>query len=124
VRTRVREYGGGGATVDRGTICYSNFSDQRLYRQTIGTAPAPLTPAPQEPAAAERSLRYADGTNSATAGSECGRIILTRTRRRSTPSWISVIFFQGDQDEVAPPNQTELMVSASRINPGCLSAVQ
>ena len=52
-RTRVHEYGGA-AVVYRGAICYSNFSDQRLYRQTIGTAAAPLTPAQQELATAER----------------------------------------------------------------------
>ena len=60
-RTRVHEYGGGAATVDRGTAYYSNFSDQRLYCQTSGTAPVPLTPAPQTPATPDRSLRYADG---------------------------------------------------------------
>ncbi len=32
-RTRVHEYGGGEFTVDRGTIFFSNFADQRLYRQ-------------------------------------------------------------------------------------------
>jgi len=61
VRTRVHEYGGGAATVDRGTVYYSNFSDQRLYCQMSGAAPVPLTPAPQEPATPDRSLRYADG---------------------------------------------------------------
>ena len=55
-RTRVHEYGGGEFTVDRGTIFFSNFADQRLYRQVVafgsGDAPRPITP--------ERALRYAD----------------------------------------------------------------
>src|SRR3982751_3807118 len=34
-RTRVHEYGGGDYAVADGTVYFSNFSDQRLYRQTI-----------------------------------------------------------------------------------------
>jgi dipeptidyl aminopeptidase/acylaminoacyl peptidase len=56
-RTRVHEYGGGAATVQRGTIYFSNFADQRVYRLTVGGAPEPLTPQPAE----GTSLRYADG---------------------------------------------------------------
>src|SRR5205807_9842569 len=43
-RTRVHEYGGGTATVQRGLIFFSNFADQRLYQQSGGAAPMPLTP--------------------------------------------------------------------------------
>ena len=53
-RTRVHEYGGGGATVHDGMIFFSNFADQRLYRQTGGGAPEPLTPE-------GGGWRYADG---------------------------------------------------------------
>jgi dipeptidyl aminopeptidase/acylaminoacyl peptidase len=56
VRTRVHEYGGGAATVHDGAIFFSNFADQRLYRQTRDEAPTPLTPEGD----AER-WRYADG---------------------------------------------------------------
>ncbi len=52
-RTRVHEYGGGAYAVDRGVIYFSNFADQRLYRQDPGSAPRPLTPAVDK--------RYADG---------------------------------------------------------------
>ena len=45
VRTRVHEYGGAAFTVDRGTIYFSNFADQRIYRQAAGEAPEPITPA-------------------------------------------------------------------------------
>jgi dipeptidyl aminopeptidase/acylaminoacyl peptidase len=52
-RTRVHEYGGGAFLVDKGAIYFSNFSDQRLYRQEPGGAPQPVTP--------EANFRYADG---------------------------------------------------------------
>src|SRR5262249_15409793 len=44
-RTRVHEYGGGAWTVSEGTLYFSNFSDQRLYRLRPGApAPEPITP--------------------------------------------------------------------------------
>jgi len=52
-RTRVHEYGGGDYAVADGTVLFSNFADQRLYRQERSAAPKPLT--------AEGALRYADG---------------------------------------------------------------
>src|ERR1700675_4403040 len=53
VRTRVHEYGGGAATVHNGTVFFSNFADQRLYKQAGAGAPMALTPA--------GGWRYADG---------------------------------------------------------------
>src|SRR5262245_57764197 len=32
-RTRVHEYGGAAIAVSKGTVCFSNFSDNRLYIQ-------------------------------------------------------------------------------------------
>ena len=52
-RTRVHEYGGAALVVSDGVIYFSNFADQRLYRQTSGSDPQPITP--------EGDLRYADG---------------------------------------------------------------
>ncbi|MCK9439925.1 MAG: prolyl oligopeptidase family serine peptidase [Methanothrix sp.] len=52
-RTRVHEYGGGAYAVFNRTIFFSNFADQRLYRQDLGSSPQPITPA--------GDLRYADG---------------------------------------------------------------
>jgi dipeptidyl aminopeptidase/acylaminoacyl peptidase len=52
VRTRVHEYGGGDYTVFAGTIYFSNFADQRVYRQDPGRAPSPITP--------EENFRFAD----------------------------------------------------------------
>ncbi|MFN2455873.1 MAG: prolyl oligopeptidase family serine peptidase [Pyrinomonadaceae bacterium] len=54
-RTRVHEYGGGDFVVSEGVVYFSNFADQRFYRQPInasGATPQPLTPAVE--------MRYAD----------------------------------------------------------------
>jgi dipeptidyl aminopeptidase/acylaminoacyl peptidase len=56
-RTLVHEYGGGAYVVQEDTVYFSNFADQRLYRQAAGAAPVPITSEPATP----RSLRYADG---------------------------------------------------------------
>jgi dipeptidyl aminopeptidase/acylaminoacyl peptidase len=53
VRTLVHEYGGGAYLVDRGVLFFSNYTDQRLYRQQPGGQPAPITP--------PGGMRYADG---------------------------------------------------------------
>ena len=54
VRTRVHEYGGGAFTILGGTVYFSNFDDQRLYRQNPGSEPQAITP--------EDAYRYADFT--------------------------------------------------------------
>jgi dipeptidyl aminopeptidase/acylaminoacyl peptidase len=51
-RTRVHEYGGGDYLVSKGKVYFSNFADQRLYKQVAGEAPQPLTPAAE--------MRYAE----------------------------------------------------------------
>ena len=57
VRSRVHEYGGGAYRVHKGTIYFSNFADQRLYKQVAASEePEALTPA-VEPAG---GLRFAD----------------------------------------------------------------
>src|SRR5215216_6731450 len=52
-RTTVHEYGGGAYVVSAGTIYFSNFTDQRLYRQAIDSAPQPVT--------LSENMYYADG---------------------------------------------------------------
>ncbi|MCH8351843.1 MAG: S9 family peptidase, partial [Chloroflexi bacterium] len=42
-RTLVHEYGGGAFTVSRGVVFFSNFDDQRLYRQEPGQEPRAFT---------------------------------------------------------------------------------
>ena len=39
----MHEYGGAAYTVDRGTIYFANFADQRIYRQRAGAVPEPIT---------------------------------------------------------------------------------
>ncbi len=51
-RTRVHEYGGGAYAVRRGMVFFTNFPDQRVYRQVAGEQPIPVTP--------EGDLRHAD----------------------------------------------------------------
>ena len=43
-RTRVHEYGGGAILADGRTLFFSNFADGRVYAQTPGQEPTPLTP--------------------------------------------------------------------------------
>lgn len=56
VRTRVHEYGGGAYLVAGSTVFFSNFADQRLYRQDRGEAPRAITPEPP----IQAGIRYAD----------------------------------------------------------------
>jgi dipeptidyl aminopeptidase/acylaminoacyl peptidase len=56
-RTTVHEYGGGAWLVDGGTVWFSNFDDQRVYRVDPGGEPEPITPEPTT----RWGLRYADG---------------------------------------------------------------
>jgi dipeptidyl aminopeptidase/acylaminoacyl peptidase len=56
-RTRVHEYGGGAYTVDDGTVFFTDYADQRLYRQDRGRAPVAISP--EAPAG---TLRFADMT--------------------------------------------------------------
>jgi dipeptidyl aminopeptidase/acylaminoacyl peptidase len=59
-RTRVHEYGGGAYALHQGTVWFTNFKDQRLYRQDPGGAPKPITPA--------KDIRHADCVVDATGG--------------------------------------------------------
>jgi dipeptidyl aminopeptidase/acylaminoacyl peptidase len=56
VRTMVHEYGGGAYCLHTRTVYFSNFEDQRLYRQAPGDEPTPVTPEVEG-----RRHRYADG---------------------------------------------------------------
>jgi dipeptidyl aminopeptidase/acylaminoacyl peptidase len=57
-RTRVHEYGGGAYLVHDGVVYFTNFADQRVYRQPSDGEPEPITP--------EGKMRYADFTFDAT----------------------------------------------------------
>jgi dipeptidyl aminopeptidase/acylaminoacyl peptidase len=64
--TIVHEYGGGDYLAVDGVVYFSNFTDQRMYRQELGTEPVPLT--------CMENMRYAD----AVMDREHGRIICVR----------------------------------------------
>src|SRR6266550_3273381 len=51
-RTRVHEYGGGAYVVRDGVVWFTNFKDQRLYRQDPGRPPIAITP--------DEDIRHAD----------------------------------------------------------------
>ena len=55
IRTTVHEYGGGAYVVHEDVVYFSNFSDQRLYRQIAGGSPEPVTPE------TDSRVRFADG---------------------------------------------------------------
>jgi dipeptidyl aminopeptidase/acylaminoacyl peptidase len=55
-RDSVHEYGGGSYAVRDGVVFFTNFADERVYRQDPGSAPVPITPEPPRP----RSVRHAD----------------------------------------------------------------
>jgi dipeptidyl aminopeptidase/acylaminoacyl peptidase len=69
-RTRVHEYGGGDYTARDGVVYFANYADQRLYRQSPGETPRPITP--------EATLRYAD----LTLDPARGRLICVREDHR------------------------------------------
>jgi dipeptidyl aminopeptidase/acylaminoacyl peptidase len=65
-RTKVHEYGGGDYLVSEGIVYFSNFSDQRLYKQEGAAQPEPLT--------GVGDVRYAD----ACMDQQRGRLICVR----------------------------------------------
>lgn len=71
VRTRVHEYGGRCHSIQGGAVYFSHFLDDRLYRQSPGEAPVPITPA--------LNVRYADPD----ADIARGRLILVREDHRA-----------------------------------------
>lgn len=79
VRTRVHEYGGGAYLVNDGVVYFSNFSDQRLYRQSQDGEPVAITP--------ETDMRYADGCFDATRN----RIICVREDHTSEGEPVNAI---------------------------------
>jgi dipeptidyl aminopeptidase/acylaminoacyl peptidase len=59
-RSRVHEYGGGHFAVADGTLYFTNYRDQRLYRKDRGAAPRAITPA--------ADIRHADMAVDSTRG--------------------------------------------------------
>ena len=65
-RTRVHEYGGGHYVVKEGTVFFTNYTDQRLYRQEANSTPRAITP--------DADIRHADMV----VDGQRGRVIAVR----------------------------------------------
>jgi dipeptidyl aminopeptidase/acylaminoacyl peptidase len=82
-RTRVHEYGGGAYAVSAGKVYFSNFTDQRIYRQATGSAPRPVT--------LSENMYYADGViDSARNRMICVREDHTAPGRESVNTIVSI----------------------------------
>ncbi|MDP6498177.1 MAG: S9 family peptidase [Dehalococcoidia bacterium] len=106
-RTRVHEYGGGAYLVHEGVVYFSNYADQRMYRQDQGGDPQPITP--------ETDMRYADGC----FDSARDRIICVRENHTSEGEPVNVIVAvdalgQGEQQVLS---QGSDFCSNPRISP-------
>jgi dipeptidyl aminopeptidase/acylaminoacyl peptidase len=89
VRTRVHEYGGAAYTVHEGVVYFSNFADQRLYRQDAGQAPRALT---------REGFFFAD----AHADAKRHRLVCVREehRGRDVINTIAAVAFDGSHEQV------------------------
>jgi dipeptidyl aminopeptidase/acylaminoacyl peptidase len=90
VRTGVHEYGGGSYLISDDTVYFSNWSDQRLYRQDLGGEPVPITPEAPVPG----SWRYADGTLFQ------GGIVCVRERHETGGVINELVLIDGTSDPV------------------------
>jgi dipeptidyl aminopeptidase/acylaminoacyl peptidase len=108
VRTRVHEYGGGAFAIKDGIVYFSNFADQRLYKQAPSSEPQPLTPV--------ADLRYAD----AVVDLQRERIICvqedhTKGDREPTNSLISISLNNGEDIQVLASGSD--FYSSPRLSP-------
>jgi dipeptidyl aminopeptidase/acylaminoacyl peptidase len=93
-RTRVHEYGGGAYLVHSGTVWFSNYTDQRLYRQDAGSAPTPITPG--------QDVRHAD----AVFDERRGRLITVREDHSTGSPWaVNTIVSLPATPRLDPPSQ-------------------
>jgi dipeptidyl aminopeptidase/acylaminoacyl peptidase len=106
-RTTVHEYGGGSYIVAQGTIYFSNFADQRIYRQEPGRTPQPVTPA--------GPMRYADGEmDRARNRIVCVREDHTTGTRETTNTLVSIDLAAGENRVIGSGND---FYSSPRVSP-------
>ncbi|HVI70865.1 MAG TPA: prolyl oligopeptidase family serine peptidase, partial [Pyrinomonadaceae bacterium] len=108
-RTKVHEYGGGEYLVNNGIVYFSNFHDQRLYRQEGQSAPEPLT--------APGDVRYADGC----VDQARSRIICVRedhtTQNSEAVNSIVAVSVQGSDDYGSVLVEGNDFYSSPRLSP-------
>ena len=98
-RTRVHEYGGGAWTVSAGTLWFTEFSDQRLYRLDPGSdTPVAVTPEP----AVRSGVRHADLQVTADG------VLAVRETHPSSGGAADVV---NEIVRIAPDGATEVLVS-------------
>ncbi len=107
-RTRVHEYGGGAFLVERGVVYFSNYDDQRLYRQRVGEMPQPLKHG--------ENFRYADGV----VDHRRNRIICVRedhtvAGREALNTLVAVSLPDGSEQVLASGHD---FYSTPRVSPG------
>ena len=106
VRTLVHEYGGGDFAVHDGTVFFSRYDDQRVYRQSPDGNPGDpvaITPSP----GTDRGLRYADFELSG----DGGRLYCVREDHDATADG------NGDRDGSDEPVTTLVRLSADGGDP-------
>ena len=111
VRTTVHEYGGGDYVLHGGKIYFSNFKDQRLYVQGLGSRPRPITPSGVD-------LRYADGV----VDSKRNRMVLVREDhtvkgRQAVNTIVGIDLAMGGPGEVLVSGND--FYSNPRLDPDC-----
>lgn len=91
-RSRVHEYGGGHFAVHDGIVYFTNYTDQRLYRQERGGLPRAITP--------DADVRHADMTVDARRG----RVIAVRedhtTGAREAVNTIVAVDVSGEREAI------------------------
>jgi dipeptidyl aminopeptidase/acylaminoacyl peptidase len=107
VRTRVHEYGGGSYRVHNRTVWFSNFADQRVYRQDPGRTPVPITPA--------RDVRHADFVVDARRE----RLIAVREDHSTGSTWAvnSIVSLPAEPTESKTLVEGNDFYSTPRLNP-------
>ncbi|PQQ13879.1 uncharacterized protein Pyn_06383 [Prunus yedoensis var. nudiflora] len=99
VRTLAQEYGGGAFSVSGDTLIFSNYKDQRLYKQSLSSndsSPVPLTPDYGGPV-----VSYADGVFDA----RFNRFVTVQEDRRqsSTNSTTTIVTVGLDGKDIREP---------------------
>jgi dipeptidyl aminopeptidase/acylaminoacyl peptidase len=110
-RTRVHEYGGGDYVVHEGTVYFSNFTDQQLYRQRVDSAPERITN--ESP---DDRVRYAEPVVDTTRN----RLICVREdhrqKDRQAVNTIAAVLLDGRGETVLVSGND--FYSSPRVSPG------